>query len=159
MRFELGIAYPLPKRLSQLYRNRYWHHSCSIWYSGNISPRAEQGGYTALHWAATKGHSAVVEALLAGGAATSAKDIVRANVVPNGIIGFKSFLFPCFTLIPEFIHFTLQSGNSALHRAAANGQLEVVKALLAGGASTLALDIVSRRSQSARQHAPLGMQV
>ena len=57
-----------------------WRGCTHLRGEGGVLPercRAPQDGFTPLHWAAAGGHAAVVEQLLAAGAAMDAKDNVK----------------------------------------------------------------------------------
>ena len=95
----------------------------------------DEGGRTALHWAAWKNEPAVVKALLDAGAKTNPRDIDH---------GFTPLLDAAYNPNPSVIEALIEAGANAnargrggwtgLHAAAQNGHAAAIAALLEAGA-------------------------
>lgn len=100
----------------------------------------DASGYTPLHYAATGGHTDVIEVLLDAG----------ADVNARGSRGETPLLLAASKGNVEVVELLIDNGadvnqpgsdkRTPLHKAAMVGDLEVVKALLKGGADPAAVD-------------------
>lgn len=110
---------------------------CLLAHGANTEASAKYG-ITALHSAILFGHSNPVEALLAGGAQTEANITMPIS---------RDLPYPYPKRTPKgrgrYRHFT--TGHTALHLAARNGEVEILKILLVAGAQTEAEDETGNR--------------
>lgn len=117
------------------------------------------GGRTALHYAASKGWLKVAEVLISHGAKINKKDKVY-TVLHNYV---SQFLFQLFLLHAKFFSLVyayfccwcfkvhlLQVGCTPLHRAASTGKSELCELLIEEGAD---VDVVDKAGQTPLVHA------
>jgi ankyrin repeat protein len=92
----------------------------------------DQGGYTALHWAAIRGHEEVMSVLITGGA-----DIRRRNEMGWTALAYASAwgrLAIVWLLLGYADGRNLGDMSEALYRACSYGHAEIVRVLLLAGA-------------------------
>jgi hypothetical protein len=104
---------------------------------------------TALHWACLKGHSQLVNKLLAAGATVDARDLVRTGQDPTWWLMQWPALsqLPSHPQVRELWSFVLQLDRTPVFWACRGGHLDILKQLLNQGAQVNARDKV--RGQSA----------
>ena len=95
---------------------------------------ADDAGWTALHSAVSAGHTAAVEFLLEHGAEPAAK--TKNGRTPLHYLKGNAEAARLLTsaMQPQDLNQQDETGNRALHRAAARGEVEVCRCLLASGA-------------------------
>jgi len=101
----------------------------------DVDARAKLG-WTPLLVAAAKGRTEAAGALLAGGADPNARDVYGWTPLMRALSGAYRETAEVFLVLPGVdLDVQEESGNTALHLAAAAGDLTAIRALLARGAS------------------------
>ncbi len=103
----------------------------------------DDNGYTALIWAATKGYTKVVEALIKAGADVNAKNNFGSNSLILAATGGHTEVVKALIAAGA----DLNDRNTALMRAAQEGHTEIVEALIAAGANIYLADKYSKTAK------------
>ena len=104
-------------------------------HGSNVNEVNPDNKSTALHFAASKGHNASVEALLSWGAEVNLQNYI--GYTPLHLACQHGHLICVLTLLKAGASFTLPEnwGGLPIHKAASNNRVEVVKTLLEHGCS------------------------
>ena len=105
------------------------------WLADGANPNAVDNGTTALMWAAYKGNSQIVKALLAAGASVNATDNNGFTALMNSAVKGQSEVAKALLAAGANMNMTAHEGKTALIMAAHMGHLAFVKVLLAAGAN------------------------
>ncbi|MFO0110280.1 MAG: ankyrin repeat domain-containing protein, partial [Alphaproteobacteria bacterium] len=100
----------------------------------------DNGGDTALHYAAIYGHTATLQALLAAGAESEARDVWGDTALHCAAINDRTATAQALLAAGAEIEVRDVWGNTPLHWAASNGHTATAWALLASGAESEARD-------------------
>lgn len=103
--------------------------------SNNINYQ-EEGGLTALHWAAIRGHAEVVKKLLEYGANVSSTDEDNNTALHMAALGGNIKVVQILLVSGSPINVQNIFGDTPLHLAVKEGHFDIAEALLSHGAST-----------------------